>query len=1000
MNIGDACWSISFANKMLESIAGVTDERNDWFLATHTPIVCRVEKNEYSQDKLFNEIFSAETQEFIAVVRGDQGSGKSQLIRWLKHRYDIEIGERETGSVKTRTVMIRRRSGSLKDALVQMCEQLPECDQYLSKVKDAIGNLSHTEARQRLSSSMFFCLQDDVSNAPSRLLRQLHTVFTNFGSMEHLIREGGAIDLNIKRLVSQRRLEDEDDVSLPPFKPEDFNFRNVRDLDPDLWDRLQDDEAQREAAEWSTKHLRDAISNLTGLQKDTLNLIFRDIRADLKSRNESLVLFIEDVSTLGVLDRELVNAVQPTLDSKLCPMVSVLGMTNGTFGNLPTNLLDRINLKIELEIGSGFGSHDSSGDIVDKFVGRYLNALRYDEVGIRDLASDIRNDGEISQSKCLNCSVRETCFNAFGSVDIDSIQVGLYPLGVGTSRRLLDGLSNPNWPRTPRNLILYVLKKILRSPPSEWVQNPIHGLPVDLESPVDLLAYERTLLESWSDVQKDNLNLLVYYWTGKNQLQSAVQDLEKKLKWWALPPFGELKSQTPTSTSSDNSARPERRVIPGPTNENRYDELIGHLTGWSQRKEKLQQPQIFRDLLRELIKNSVDVSSTRDPSYRIRQERFAKFDARNIEIEDSASQARIKTPLTFNFPRNAETFSLLRHLLAYRYEGGDSWRYSGGTEGRRLYGRWIRKNSPSVIASISLPGSDPTQSVQSSISFLSFAYRFLYRIDFPSDHANATEKFISFDVSEVGCECFTEELQKFANELPNKVMDVRNALLEELSVPQDSRNVTYIDPRPILRGLRQKEVLNFLSDNNDINEKFFSALFQTLRYLGNLQIVDLLKKEVDQILKRHEQITEIYSYWQVSSNSFKESCELFLNDCIDLLKIVEVAKVSTGNDNLHRELAGMTTQEISKRASTLAQVESLDRDDPVSLLKCSIIGYRQASEFILDVDKLLKNLHQSSQSAGISIVTSSQVAEKRYELITAINNFVGSLATETDNNAK
>jgi len=156
MNIGGTCWNISFANKMLETIAAVTNERNDWFLATHTPIVCRVGKDQYTQDKLFDEIFSAETQEFIAVVRGDQGSGKSQLIRWLKHRYDIEISEKEKGHIKTRTVMIRRQSGSLKDALVQMCEQLPECDQYLSKIKDAIGTLSSKEARQKLSSSMFF----------------------------------------------------------------------------------------------------------------------------------------------------------------------------------------------------------------------------------------------------------------------------------------------------------------------------------------------------------------------------------------------------------------------------------------------------------------------------------------------------------------------------------------------------------------------------------------------------------------------------------------------------------------------------------------------------------------------------------------------------------------------------------------------------------------------------------------------------------------------------
>src|SRR6185503_4695499 len=118
------------------------------------------------------------------------------------------------------------------------------------------------------------------------------------------------------------------------FSAEDFTFPlNARlGFDEDLRLRLEDDEALREqAAQRANGHLRQAIAGLTGLRGHTLNEIFRAIRQEMQRRDEALALFVEDVSTLSVLDEELVNALQPLNDRTLCPLLSVLGMTEPAY---------------------------------------------------------------------------------------------------------------------------------------------------------------------------------------------------------------------------------------------------------------------------------------------------------------------------------------------------------------------------------------------------------------------------------------------------------------------------------------------------------------------------------------------------------------------------------------------------------------------------------------------------------------------------------------------
>ena len=113
------------------------------------------------QQTLLRDILEAPRRETLVVLKGDPGTGKSQLINWLKLSVDAAIAQGERSSIGDRSlhsVLIRRRSGSLKDALQQLVDQLPGYERYLAEVTAAIAGVSGQAANRRLYTEMHHAL--------------------------------------------------------------------------------------------------------------------------------------------------------------------------------------------------------------------------------------------------------------------------------------------------------------------------------------------------------------------------------------------------------------------------------------------------------------------------------------------------------------------------------------------------------------------------------------------------------------------------------------------------------------------------------------------------------------------------------------------------------------------------------------------------------------------------------------------------------------------------
>src|SRR4051812_40802731 len=120
------CWNPDNLPKAISLQAKVDKKQSHYFLACHSPVE-RIHderlKQELSEENLYLRIMDRRAQrDFLGLVHGEAGTGKSHLIHWLKLRceFDLEAGNRKD----LVPVLIRRRTGSLKDALEQLIEQL------------------------------------------------------------------------------------------------------------------------------------------------------------------------------------------------------------------------------------------------------------------------------------------------------------------------------------------------------------------------------------------------------------------------------------------------------------------------------------------------------------------------------------------------------------------------------------------------------------------------------------------------------------------------------------------------------------------------------------------------------------------------------------------------------------------------------------------------------------------------------------------------------------
>jgi len=983
-SVGDACWNIAYAEKMLSPIAHVGDSSADWFMAIHSPIKCKDNLGTVSERDIFSKLFETSKPETLYVIKGESGTGKSQLINWLKLAFDDAKSNGSTPphlSPKIRAVMIKRRSGSLKDALEQLVSQLPEYENYLSDIQSAIQQVSSDLARRTLAFQISNTLYTEQDNRP-RKLKLLHSLFNDNGYLDWLCRDEGGIAKNISRLTSGSDQKDRE--SLPQFIAEDFKLAiNIKSgVDQNLIEELIDDPSLREiAAQEVNKHLRTSITALTGLRGQTLHDVFRKIREGMKVNGEDLALFIEDVSTLSVLDEELVNVLEPQNDNKLCNLISVLGMTTPAYNRLPTNLQGRIDKTYELTSDGIIGLQQDE-EYTDKFIARYMNALRADPIELGSLALDVRQYGEQQRSACDSCQIKESCFESFGSVKLGDIEVGLNPFTPGTATRLLEGLSEPYGLRTPRILLLMILLPLLEAVPKHFKNYPGINVDVTPRQPSDLFNEESKYLSGWSSTDKNKISFFSYYWTGESLLVRSVAKLARILPWFGLQKFtADIKKTEETKPERTLTLKPteEKPVSPETQIPIAFTRMMERLDSWYQKNESLQSDSDFRELIVKVIKESIPLEEYRNPSSRTR--RLTTLGTGNIYIEGMVAKPR-KSQFIFN--RDQSTYDLLRTLLVFEHLGKRSWNFNGSESQRIIYANWLSENRERIVSSYNTEKSDKNEAVKIAVIFLVMAYRFSERKNLPSNISSSIELLLNF--SPKNSKMFTDDGDRLLADMGQRIIEIREFLTSELSVPQgNSASINYIDPTKFIEYL---PIANQALEMPDIKDEIFETDFPLLKKLLRSRWSDLssiLSAEHEELNNRISSIWNILSSWGVINENLDTAVKDFFISSKEVVKSTLKAGHSLGDIALQNKLNELSDSKIDTYVNVIACVKIVsDSTECNQMLLQDFDEFIEISNLIIQVDKVLKSFEVNMKGRLLNTVTENEVITEKNRAIASL----------------
>lgn len=834
--LGEPCWTDANLEATIRTVAAMGDESASRFLATHAPITrVRIGDTDrtLSDAKVFESIARLSARENVVLVHGAPGTGKSHLINWIKLRYDhaVEIGE-QSGVMP---VLVRRRTGSLKDALEQLVEQLPErFHTYLEPVQTAIDRISEKEARKKLATELHLELgirrEEAGKERLPRTIRHLAEAFHAEGFGAWLCREGGVIDRNIQQLISPSEVHDRE--SFPRFTAEEFRISNPqqrsRGLNTDnvlrLIDELEDEpKSAEQAAALCNESLRGALRELMGLGNAALSTILRGIRQDLRKENMRLILLIEDVSTLSVLDDEVVNAVEPQDDASLCDLTAVLGMTEQAYQRLRDNQYQRI-------AGSGLilsFPKDASADAwvdddaqIDRFVARYLNAARLSDINVEQIADRRRKSGDVGLSACDDCPVRESCHAAFGSVAFDpDTVVGLFPFRPGTAHYLLDNLDSTQIGVRPtqRGLLDHVTKPVMRYV-SAVADGERHALtlPVNRRPPTDWQTLTEIFLGGWAQIERERYRLLAEAWTPKVRAADIAGDLRSLLKPFSLPDYSAKAPAAAPVSSVGASAQTQAadvspaQTAPSPESpspatpvdaalQKRLDGLLNRLDRWMN-NDKLETPRDYQDVLIKFLKGALPLEDIRSPAIPA-QRKLRDADRGSIRIEDATTQA---TPnrISFHFARSEDTLQLIRALIHHDIEGGGSWNFPGAERYKRIVARWLRTHQSTMMAALDPDGLSPTLPIKHATKFLCVASMVERRAGLPAD-TPAALSYVTSTADTIPPTVLTEPLRKLYADLPDRRRMLQSFVVEETNLPQGRGGIVVIDPQIITEAITE-----------------------------------------------------------------------------------------------------------------------------------------------------------------------------------------------------
>lgn len=916
--LGAPCWTRDQAEYCINSVAQVTTETVASFLATHSPIkdIKDAKANDIvTEEEIFKALFTRRG-EIRGVVRGDSGTGKSHLIRWVNLRAEYAAENNELGLEKFKIVMVRRDTGSLKSALQQIVEQLGgDFAQYIEDIKGALDKFSSETARRELVSALALEVGnkwESRGNSPlPRDLQNLDEILRSPGYLNWLCRDGGIIARKIARLTDSSSLEEREKqvvFSVSDVKPSSPILNKTRDAQQvyDFLDNLEyDDIDSDEVVAVLNQALIEAQRELTGIRGSKLHDIFIAIRKELHFQGKQLAVFVEDVTAAsGGLDTDLFRAFEPHAVQGACRMIAVLGMTNAGWNPLPDNEKDRVD--VEYDVGANAQKWSSDSVEVAKFAARYLNASRCSESELETLAED-RFESDIASSKCDDCPHKEECHRIFGFVELETgAQIGMYPFTPIAPQRMLTALNETRHRSSQRGLLDYVLdyaliKSYLYIEQQEFPNSK--GIGVTAPHLAYWTGLESEFLGgvAWGTDEKKRAQFLVQFWYDGDSAEGAVVFLKQTGGVLGLPPISSEVTVDPRKGISKNKpvqtgklaqsvAIPQPVPQLDPPEDKEQERLLMALDSWADGQD-LKYDARFRDYVADLLKFSL---------------RWQDF--RGIPVQEAKKLNKTKDPIRIegqrahpsghhyfiDLPRDSKTKGLLEALVRYNREGKKSWNFSHGELHKRRVSCWVRQNQSRLIDGVNpTPLSIKEKSIKTAAQFLALSAVLRRKDPLPQKdiQARISELFVQIWDHQSPPVFFNNKLGAMLTDIGKKWSDVKDFLISELGVGQgEAQPKDFIDPVPLLESLKNfDDVPKVDRVDDEASISYWKKRFAPVAGLSKAydDLPELLNAEVVEIRSRCDEITALLVESGFDGRDLRSDFRQFMKSLLEVLEIEE-----------------------------------------------------------------------------------------------------------------
>ena len=697
-----------------------------YFLSTHMPF-SNLEVYEggrtssspklMSEDEIFEHlIYNPENQHRMIIVRGNNGTGKSHLIRYLKAKF--ESGPATVyNPEKEQLVFLRRLNNSVRGAFSQLLEQKvirdPDVEEKLRKFVDSTESKDETSFKNDILYAYIASVRSDTSNKPykSVICRDIASYLSDSRVAESLLREGGAISRCYQVITSSsNQILKENTI----FTDEDFNDRKTiravkKQGDPQASDFAttlsEGPEEIEKLVNYLNRFTREVVQRCAGVSSENTKTVFEELRKELKRQGKNLTVFVEDFTGFTGIDSEMITVLSTEHGGDyeyLCRVTAVIGITDGYYDQFKDNFKDRVTHQISVTERS-FGDHD----FLIQMAGRYLNSIYTEPDAIRNWFA------EGADRKAVPTSGFYPSYD-WDMVDLGENKVTLFPF----SRKALVGLYDNLSVKSPRMFLRNVLRDQLKEffDGKEYGDQwgfPIRDVHIQMSNAVHSSAIDR--MEELSKADRERVKAVLALWgngtatgTKENGIicfggvdQRFFRDID--LPFHGIGDIiegGSGQSGGVAATPKQGTDQAKTVVSPKQISprERTYKQRIEDINNWFTNNANLQYHPDYRQMIKSFLCGTVNQAGAitwQDlgiPAY-IAYERLNDLSAFSIEGQEGNSSNAIIT-----MERSVESRDVLLGLCQENL--ADGWDFESSAYYQQQLVVWLERNKERFIRAV------------------------------------------------------------------------------------------------------------------------------------------------------------------------------------------------------------------------------------------------------------------------------------------------------------